>query len=329
MDHSILIIEDDDALIGILGRWLRDAGFPAPRSVGDGETAKLALAEQPWDLIISDVCLPDMDGIEIARTIREQSIPSRILLMTGHLSTEVTLRALDQRVDGFLPKPMERDQFLGKVTELLSQPIAKSARRKRQRVLAIGAHPDDVEIGCGGILLGHRNQGDALCILTLSTGECGGTSGVRGDESRAAAERLSAELILANLKDARISEGPDTISVLSRGIDMFDPTVIYTHSLHDAHQDHRNTHRATMVAARGVPSVYTYQSPSTTIGFTPNRFVDIASHLAEKLKLISCFQSQRSIRPYLSDSMISSTAEYWGRFANYGQVEPLETVRSA
>ena len=328
MKHKILMIDDDDSILGILERWLRDAGYENVTPVMSGRAAFEAL-QQDWDIVISDVCLPDMDGIDIASLVRNCEMQSRILLMTGHLSTEVTLRALDNNVDGFLSKPFDRQEFLDKVSSLAEQSPLTGGKRDRERVLAIGAHPDDVEIGCGGIMLGHRDAGDELCILTLSSGECGGVTGTRSAEAQQASEMLGAELILETLEDTRISEGPETIAVITRAVERFQPTIVYTHSLHDAHQDHRNTHRATMVSARGVPKLESYQSPSATIGFTPSRFVDITKALPEKQALISCYRSQHEKCRYLSSSLIASTAEYWGRFADYSKVEPLEVIRGA
>lgn len=328
MEHNILVIDDDDSFINILARWLRDAGYTHVTCIDSGRQAIDALHEH-WDLVISDIYLPDMDGIEIAQRIRQRGLESRVLLMTGHLTTEVALRALNHHVDGFLPKPFGRREFLDKVRILAMQSPRSITQAPRDRVLAIGAHPDDVEIGCGGTLLNHRDTGDELCVLTLSSGSCGGVSSVRAAESRQSCEMLGARLVLEDLEDTRISEGPETISAISRVIEEFQPTVVYTHSPHDAHQDHRNTHRATLVAARGVPRLKCYQSPSSTIGFTPSHFVDITKKLPEKQALIACYRSQREKCLYLSNSLIDATAEYWGRFAGYAKVEPLEIIRSA
>ncbi|MBT8049315.1 MAG: response regulator [Xanthomonadales bacterium] len=328
MDHSILVIDDDDSFIRILKRWLKEAGYSKVRFAATGREALAALSE-PWDVIVSDIYLPDMDGIEIAQRIKQRGLSSRLMLMTGHLTTEVALRALNHHVDAFLPKPFGRREFVEKVAQLAVQKSRGEPAAPRKRVLAVGAHPDDVEIGCGGILLNHRDNGDELCILTLSRGACGGTSSVREAEAKASCDMLGARLIMESLEDTRISEGPETISVISKVIAEFQPTVVYTHSPHDAHQDHRNAHRATLVAARGVQRLKCYQSPSATIGFTPSHFVDITEKLPEKQALLSCYRSQRDKCRYLSQSLINATAEYWGRFAGYVKVEPLEVIRSA
>jgi len=244
------------------------------------------------------------------------------------LNTEVTLRALDTEIDGFLPKPINREQFIYKVREQLKRRSKDSSGQPGQKILAIGAHPDDVEIGCGGILIGHRNAGDEIGILTLSNGKCGGDTSTRIEESRQAAEILGATLIMEDLEDTKISEGAVTIQVITNAIREFQPDIVYTHSENDAHQDHRNCHRATVVSARSVPRLQSYQSPSSTIQFMPSRFVDISKALEEKKELIACYRTQTEKCRYLKESLITSTAEYWGRFAGFGIVEPLEVIRT-
>src|SRR5262249_48999323 len=148
--------------------------------------------------------------------------------------------------------------------EVLLLAKAVSARRQKQqrRVLAIGAHPDDVEIGCGGAMVKHRLHGDVLQILTLSRGAAGGDVHQRAIEAQNAATLLGATLQLGNLRDTYISEGTETIKIIEAAIRELQPTHVYTHCVEDTHQDHRAVHTATLVAARGVPNVYCYQSPS-------------------------------------------------------------------
>jgi len=107
------------------------------------------------------------------------------------------------------------------------------------------------------------------------------------------------------------------------------PTVIYTHSPHDVHQDHRNTHRAVMAAVREVGRVYCFQSPSATVDFRPSRFVAIDSEVGRKLEAIGAFASQTGIRAYLDEDLIRATARYWSRFGDSGYAEAFEVVRES
>ncbi|MEM9458357.1 MAG: PIG-L family deacetylase [Myxococcota bacterium] len=200
------------------------------------------------------------------------------------------------------------------------------ATPSRTTILAVGAHPDDVEIGCGGTLALHASRGDRIVILTLSSGARAGDPRQRREESRAAAARLGAELVIGSLPDTKMSDGPETIEVISKVVAEHQPSVVYVHSGVDRHQDHRAVHKATMVAARSVPSVYCYQSPSTTVEFSPRRFVSIDGCLDEKQALIQYYASQTA-KDYLCPQLIEATARYWGRFVGETAVEPFETIR--
>jgi LmbE family N-acetylglucosaminyl deacetylase len=255
---------------------------------------------------------------------RERSPDIQIVVMTAHQRADYAVAALRARVDEFLFKPFDRDTLVTLTQRLAAERRERNLRQRR--VLAIGSHPDDVEIGCGGSLRAHVLRGDVVHILTLTGGEAGGAVSTRMAESKAAAAILGAKLTIANLVDTNISEGAETITVIESAIAKFRPTVIYTHSVHDGHQDHRNVARATAVAARRVPSLLCYQAPSTTIAFAPTRFTDVTQTLRDKQAAIQAFQSQAG-RPYMTPEMIEATARYWGRFAGYGLCEPFEVGR--
>jgi len=133
---------------------------------------------------------------------------------------------------------------------------------------------------------------------------------------------------MKDLRDTYITDGPETIKVIEDAIIKIKPDIIYTHSICDNHQDHRNTYLATMVAARSVQHVYSYLSPSCNINFRPLHFEHIKEYMDDKIKLIGFHRSQTTKVAYLADSLIRSTAEYWGRFSKYGIVEPFEVIRS-
>ena len=75
-------------------------------------------------------------------------------------------------------------------------------------ILAIGAHPDDIELGCGGALLAHRRAGEAVWLLVMSAGTGGGVSAIRKHEQSVAARRLDAELLWGDFADGEIPLPP-------------------------------------------------------------------------------------------------------------------------
>jgi two-component system, NtrC family, response regulator HydG len=324
----ILLVEDDPVTALFATRVLGDRGkfevFHAAEP-----TAALAQAKaESWDLVLTDVEMPGMTGLELLEQLRESCPDLPVAVITSHASVSYAVQALRSRADEFLEKPITPDKLLAIASALVAK--GRAARQARHRsVLAIGAHPDDVEIGAGGALLAHRRMGDAVSILTLCRGARGGSQDARAGESRRAAEILGATLYLDDLQDTKISEGDPTIGVIGEVVAKVEPTIVYTHSLHDVHQDHRNTHRATLVAVRGVGRVYCFQSPSATVDFRPTRFVTVDDHLERKIAVLEEFASQMEIRSYLEPDLIASTARYWSRFGDGRYAEAFEVIREA
>ena len=238
--------------------------------------------------------------------------------------------ALRRQADDFLVKPVPKDTLAATIRRQAETAAAKrAAAPQRQTVLAIGAHPDDVELGIGGTLAAHRSAGDQVVILTLSRGARGGEAGDRMGESMAAAELIGARLFMEDLEDTRISESDPTVSIIERVVAQVQPTIVYTHSAHDRHQDHRAVHRAATVATRSVPTFACYQSPSATVDYRPTRFVSIDGFTDTKLALLACFGSQSGIRSYMQDDFVLATSRYWSRYGGGRYCEPLEVIREA
>ena len=278
----VLVVEDDPVSALFVSHVLTKRGGFEVTHTPDPAAALAMVGSQSWDLVLTDVEMPGMTGLELLEAVRSSCPDLPIAVITAHASVDYAVRALRSRADEFLEKPVKPERLVEVAASLVAK--GRAARLARHGlVLAIGAHPDDVEIGAGGTLLAHRSRGDSVSILTLCRGARGGSHNTRAGESRHAAEILGATLFLDDLQDTRISEGDPTIGVISAVVDEVQPSVIYTHSLHDDHQDHRNTHRAAMVAARGVGRVYCFQSPSATVDFRPSRFVTIDEHMERKL----------------------------------------------
>jgi LmbE family N-acetylglucosaminyl deacetylase len=88
-------------------------------------------------------------------------------------------------------------------------------------------------------------------------------------------------------------------------------------------------HRASLVAGRGVPKVFCYEAPSTSVDFHPTRFVNIDEYLERKIEVIQAYTSQVKVRSYLDEELLRATSRYWGRFSQARYVEPLEVVRDS
>ena len=322
----ILLVEDDEVaatlLVDVLG------------TIGDvhwtisAEQASGIVSVRDWDLIVSDIDLPGMNGLELVRNVKHQRPQLAILILSGHSSFDHAVAAMRAGADDYLTKPFDPPGLIEKALALIALTRDRRAAGL-EVVLAVGAHPDDVEIGVGGILLRHASQGHRVHVLTLTGGEAGGVATDRAAESARAAQLLSARLIHADLEDTSVSEGGATIGTIREVIEEIQPSTVYTHTVRDVHQDHRNAHSATLVAARGIPRVFCYQAPSTTVEFKPTRFVAIDEFLEGKLEVIQAYTSQVKIRDYLDEELLRATARYWSRFSRARYVEPLEVVRDS
>ena len=200
------------------------------------------------------------------------------------------------------------------------------------RVLAIGAHPDDIELGCAGALLKHRENGDAIFLLIMTKGEASGDSERRVKECIASAKVLSAEhVFFGGLRDTRVTDGFETIMAIEKVIDQVNPQIIYTHSYKDTHQDHRNTGYATLSAARRSKKILMYESPTTFKEFSPTIFIDIQSQFDRKKEVMHLFTSQ-SDKPWWSMGKkavlaLEGLASYRGFQAGLEVAEAFELVR--
>jgi LmbE family N-acetylglucosaminyl deacetylase/CheY-like chemotaxis protein len=318
----ILLVEDDPDTAHFIRHVLVSRGGFDVEQAPSPALALPRVGAEHWDLIITDVEMPDMTGIELLETVRQQAPDLPVVVVTAHVTVDNAVGALRGRADEFLRKPLLPDALIQTVTDVLAR-----QRAAHEVVLAVGAHPDDIEIGAAGTLLAHRAAGHEIAVLTMSRGARGGPDDARAVESREAARLLGAALYLEDMEDTRISESDPTISVIKAVVEAVRPTMLYTHSIHDVHQDHRNTHLAAMVAARGIGSVYCFQAPSATVDFRPARFTDIEEQITGKLAAINVFASQAAVRPYLEPDLIEATARYWSRFGPSRYAEAFEVVR--
>ena len=200
-------------------------------------------------------------------------------------------------------------------------------------VLAVGAHPDDIELGCGGTLALHKMKGDRVFLLVLTGGEASGDIRAREMECRKAAEILGMDdVFFGGIEDTRVHDGRETIDVIEKIIKKTNPDIIYAPDSKDTHQDHRNTGRAALSAARRCKMILLYECASTQIDFCPQVFVDIKKTFMLKKKATLIFGSQINNRsPPSRYSLAVEAAEGLAKFrgfqAGVGMAEAFEVGR--
>src|SRR5215203_6956001 len=113
----VLVIEDDAEIADVLRRFLRQEGHEV-RTAADGDEALPAAAEFVPDLVILDLGLPGLDGVEVCRRLRaDGDVP--ILVLTARDALESRVEGLDSGADDYLVKPFERDELLARMRALL------------------------------------------------------------------------------------------------------------------------------------------------------------------------------------------------------------------
>ena len=159
-------------------------------------------------------------------------------------------------------------------------------------ILAIGAHPDDIEYGCGGTLLLQSRAGYNIYLLILTEGESSGNGKRRKKEQEDAARILGAKKIFwGGFVDTEIPVNKKAITTIEKVISEVNPDEVYLNYFDDTHQDHRTLSRCGLAATRYVRCVFLYED-YTTSNFEPNIFINIEAVLEDKVKLLKAHRSQ-------------------------------------
>jgi len=322
-----LVLEDDPDAAEFLRIALERYGGMDVDVAGEADAALRLLRSAPYDVLVSDIQLPGRSGLEIIPDVRATDPTLPIMIVTAYGTVNHAVQALREAADEFLVKPVTASRVVERATDL-AQRARRERQATRQRVLAVGAHPDDVEIGVGATLAAHAASGDELVILTLSGGAVGGIAEARHEEALAAAGVVGARLVHLDFPDTHLDPADGLITAIEDVVADVVPDRVYTHSAHDRHQDHRAVNSAVQIAARRVPSLWSFQSPSATVAFAPNRFVDVDGFVETKLRMLAAYVSQAH-REYMQPDVVRATARYWARFSPAREVEPLETVRAS
>ena len=176
-------------------------------------------------------------------------------------------------------------------------------------ILAIGAHPDDIEIGCGGLLLKAARHGHNIFMYTLTRGGASGDINSRTRELMCSADFIGAKkLWIDNLEDTKLYLHHDIINRIEFFINECKADVIYTHSISDTHHDHRAVAESTVEAGRYVPNILAYEIPVTK-NFKPQVYYDISDVLDDKIKLANLFLSQKD-KVFIKSNALRGLAEY-------------------
>ena len=213
---------------------------------------------------------------------------------------------------------------------------------KRRNVMAIGAHPDDIEFGCSGTLCNHIDAGDNVIMVVMTNTES--VDGVTGDvlrtkeenqqESISSSKVIGCKIEFLPFKDLHVPFSFEGVSKLETLIKKYDTDTIYTHWAGDANQDHIATFKPTMASGRYVPNVFCYeQIPIPRVSensMNQNYYVDITKSFDKKIEASLCHQSQ--IVKYKSHGFdvpenLKTLAKFRGIQANCKYAEAFQVIK--
>ena len=182
-------------------------------------------------------------------------------------------------------------------------------------ILAIGAHPDDIETMCAGTLAKYAAQGHKVYMATATSGNIGSATHtmeeiaeIRKKEAAASAAIIGAEYICLDYDDEMFYETKEVRLAFINLVRYCKADVIITHSLHDYNPDHMLTSKivndiAVMIPIAHlktesepydvIPSIWMFE-PAASMGFVPTDYVDITDFYETKMKMLGCMESQKA-----------------------------------
>ncbi|HCG7248692.1 TPA: sigma-54-dependent transcriptional regulator [Vibrio parahaemolyticus] len=154
---NIALIEDDDIVRQATSQWLQLAGFNV-EAFSTGDAGKAAILSQEFDAVVSDVRLPDSDGLSILESLIDHHIQTPVILITGHGDVDMAVSALQKGAFDFIEKPFQPERLSQRVTEAVETYRAQTSTQDRQEYLASVSGLEEVLIGRSRVMQQLREQ---------------------------------------------------------------------------------------------------------------------------------------------------------------------------
>jgi LmbE family N-acetylglucosaminyl deacetylase len=207
-------------------------------------------------------------------------------------------------------------------------------------IMAIGAHPDDIEILCGGTLARFAAAGHRIVMAPFTSGNMGDLhiqpdelAATRKREAAAAAAIIGAELLWPAVDDEHVFPNEAQRLIMIDLLRQGDPDIIITHSPNDYHPDHRYVGQLVFDSyfQKGLPHIPNLTRPACRfgkaqiyhmdnvggIGFTPTEYVDITEVFEIKKRMFDCHQSQVAALKELAGTNVYQMLEVQARFRGF------------
>lgn len=320
----VLLVEDtmDQALL-VKTALMQAGDFEIVLSY-DGDQAIKLLEQSEWALALVDLNLPGKDGIEVIKEATRLHPDLPVIAMTAYTGRVYHDQAFRVGAKYVLKKPFEKDELLSKVAEFIDLGAARKPTGP-EAVIAVGARPGDIEIGCAGSLVHHVESGHDVTILVIAGGSLDG-SDCLSVAAQKAADDIGAKLVFGDVVEPKGMNIQEAAKVLHTLIDEMNPSVLYMPSENDREQNRINTFRVCTTTGSDVAQLLAYEGPTSSMAYEPTMFRPVSSSLKAKMDAVSAYEKCKLKN--VSRDYVMAAARYWSRFDDEPLVEPLEDVRA-
>lgn len=213
-------------------------------------------------------------------------------------------------------------------------------QKKNLNIMAVAAHPDDIELNCAGTLALYARLGHNVTLAVFTSGNMGDLeikpeelANIRKKEAQASADIIAGQLLWAGITDEHVFPNEQQRRIMIDILRQADPDVIFTHSPTDYHPDHRYVSQLVFDSyfQKGLPHIPGQKQPACRfgktqlyymdnvggIGFLPTEYVDITSVIEIKKKMLTCHQSQVKPMKELANTDMLEMLEVQARFRGF------------
>jgi LmbE family N-acetylglucosaminyl deacetylase/CheY-like chemotaxis protein len=333
----ILVIDSDENSRKAAYTILKEKGFDVD-TTESGTEAIAKTQQNTYNLMLIADNLPDMAETKLLTRIHETIPKIRKIIITGYPKLQNAISAVNQGADAFLIKPFDKEKMLDTIEEQLEKQQSPFCKQNctGANILFIGAHPDDIELGCGGTLIKHVQNGDNAYALIFTNGEKGMAElNEKIDRQQESTQALT--LAGVPLSNIYFLQYPDTelwqhrqevMNAISKFCETFQIQLIYTHSNKAHHQDHVTIFDETMRGAKKTWGIMAYESHgATNPAFSPTLFVDITDVIAKKIAMLNFHQSQISKNSLKIESVVALAQFRSSQSEEFHYAEAFEIIK--
>jgi len=316
---EVLLVDDNPTDALLMKTAVERAGNFEITVATTGDEGEALIVSREWAFAIVDLMLPGSDGVEIIQAGREKFPDLPIMFVTASSNAGLIDAAFRAGANHHFTKPIDPEDVLDRIRAYTGPIDPEHALT----VVAVGARPGDLEMGCGGILCKHRSEGHRIAIVNLAGG--GDPTSNLAEGARLSANLLDAQVLNMGDDTRHVADLDEATFALQEVFETSKPGVLYVPTVSSDRPSSVETHRVTLAIAETVPNILAYQDPGATVEFRPQILTDLSPQLERKLELVSYYD--KFALPNVSSDLAKATALYWGRFSDSVVVEPLEVIR--